>query len=487
MFCTMCGKENDNTSRFCIACGNKLSQLEPVLQEFIEEQPPVVVPEVSEPAQVEEVPPQVQEVPVQVDEAQNAPAKNADVEEVPAEIKDEPAADTEENNYSQQLIQPVEEIPDENEETQTEEVIIEEIAPVTEDIENIEPEATLEAQNIFPEIEPVTQAVPAQQEEIAPAKAIKKKGFMSYTGLVLCFILLFAFVVSTMAGIIAKISISPKQLEKDIDKIDVLDIQVGEMISTDEYDVKKDDTILDIVSKTIQKNSDLKVSEADIRKIYEDTEIRDYMAKKVSAYADYVTNKKDIDEITSKEIVGLIEQNKDKIEEIADIKISDDNLSNLESYLDDNASDLLESLQVKNIDNNLDKYNYSDYDFLFNNWMWICAFSGLGILIILFSFFVFKLNKNAGGSIVYLGSVAISSGALFLVAGIVLMLLKNTIADAFDEASGFASSLISIMSFRVILIGGIVFVAGMITVLIKKLASTVKNNKNKPAEAPQVA
>ena len=487
MFCTMCGKENDNISRFCVACGNKLSQSEPVLQEVIEEQPPVIVPEVSEPAKVEEVPAQVEEAPAQVNEAQKAPAETAEVVEAPAEIKEEAAADTEDNNYSQQLIQPVEDIPEEIEELQAEEVIIEESAPVTEAIASTEPEAAPEAQIIFPEIEPVTQAVPAQHEEVAPAKAIKKKGFMSYSGLVFCFILLFAFVVSLMAGIIAKISISPNQLEKDIDKIDVLDIKVGEMISTDEYDVKKDDTILDIVSKTIEKNSDIKVSEADIRKIYEDTEIKDYMAKKVSAYADYVSNKKDIDEITSKEIAGLIEQNKDKIEEIAGVKISDDNISNLESYLDDNASDLMESLQVKNIDNNLDKYNYSDYDFIFNNWMWICAFSGLGILIILFSFFVFKLNKNAGGSIVYLGSVAISSGALFLAAGIVLMLLKSKIADAFEEASGFASSLISIMSFRIILIGGIIFVAGMITVLIKKLACTLKNNKNKPAEAPQVA
>lgn len=484
MFCTMCGKENENTSRFCVACGNKLTQSETVLKEVIEEQSPNIIPEVSEPAQPEEVPPQVEEAPAQVNEAQKAPAEG---EEAPAEIKEEPVADTEDNNYSQQLIQPVEDIPEEIEEPQPEEVIIEESAPVVEATAATEPEAAPNTQNIFPEIEPVTQAVPAQQEEITTSKAIKKKGFMSYTGLVFCFILLFAFVVSMMAGIIAKISISPKQLEKDIDKINVLDIQVGEMISTDEYDVKKDDTILDIVSKTIQKNSDLQVSEADIRKIYEDTEIRDYMAKKVSEYAAYVSDKKDIEEITSKEIAGLIEQNKDKIEEIADIKISDDNLSNLESYLDDNASDLMESLQVKNIDNNLDKYNYSDYDFLFNNWMWICAFSGLGILIILFSFFVFKLNKNAGGSIVYLGSVAISSGALFLVAGIVLMLLKNTIADAFDEASGFASSFISIMSFRVILIGGIVFVAGMITVLIKKLACTVKNNKNKPIEEPQIA
>ncbi len=487
MFCTMCGKENENTSRFCVACGNKLTQSETVLKEVIEEQSPNIIPEVSEPAQPEEVPPQVEQAPSQVNEAQKAPAETVEVEEAPAEIKEEPVADCEDKNYSQQLIQPVEDIPEEIEEPQPEEVIIEESAPAIEDVVATKPDVAPEAQNIFPEIEPVTQAVPAQQEEIVPAKAVKKKGFMSYTGLVLCFILLFAFVVSMMAGIIAKISMSPKQLEKDIDKINVLDIKVGEMISTDEYDVKKDDTILDIVSKTIQKNSDLKVSEADIRKIYEDTEIRDYMAKKISEYAAYVSDKKDIDEITSKEIAGLIEQNKDKIEEIADIKISDDNLSNLESYLDDNASDLMESLQVKNIDNNLDKYNYSDYDFIFNNWMWICAFSGLGILIILFSFFVFKLNKNVGGSIVYLGSVAISSGALFLTSGIVLMLLKNTIADAFDEASGFASSLISIMSFRVILIGGIVFVAGMITVLIKKLACTVKNNKNKPIEAPQIA
>lgn len=470
MFCSMCGKGNDNNSRFCIACGNKLAQPEPSLMEVVEEQLPVVNTEATEPAKVEE-----------------AKTETVEVKKAPEEIKEESVAEVKEDDFTEQLIQPVEEIPEIIEESQPEEVIIEESSPIVENIGTSEPESTPEIQNTVEDSEPVEQAEPEEQAVITTETVIKKKGFLSYTGLVFCFILLFTFIVSLMAGIIAKVSINPNQLGKDIDKIDILNIQVGGIISTNEYDVQKDDTILDIVYKTVEKNSDFKISKDDIKKVYEDTEIKDYMAKKVSSYMDYVANGKELDEITTKELVGLIEQNKDKIEEITDINISDSNLNNLESYLDDNASDLMESLKAENIDKNIDKYNYSDYDFIFNNWLWICAFSGLGLLIVLFAFFVFKLNKNAGGSIVYLGSVAISSGALFLIAGIVITIIKGTIADAFEEASGFASSLISIISFRFILVGGIVFVAGLITVLVKKLVCMIRNNKNKPAEEPQLA
>ena len=112
----------------------------------------------------------------------------------------------------------------------------------------------------------------------------------------------------------------------------------------------------------------------------------------------------------------------------------------------------------------------------------------MGALIILFTVFVFKLNKNAGGSIVYLGSIAIVVGSLFLAGGAVLLLImKKSIVSAFAEAGGIANAILPLLTFRIILFGAIIFTVGLLTVLIKKLVCVIKNGKNKAVQTPQEA
>ena len=133
----------------------------------------------------------------------------------------------------------------------------------------------------------------------------------------------------------------------------------------------EDDTVQDIIYKTIKANSSFDIKKSDIKEIYEKTEIKDYIAQKVADYAEYITTGNEIDEITSSEFVKLIKDNRDKIEDIADIRITSKNLKNIEEYLDNNGSELMEALTLDYIDETLEEYNVSNYEFLFNKWLWI--------------------------------------------------------------------------------------------------------------------
>lgn len=484
MFCTMCGKECADTAKFCTSCGNKLIHPEEAViePEAVNAEPEVVSfePEVinAEPEVVENT------------------TESANEEEVAIGNEEvvEPVEETETIDYSQQLIQPVEDIEEmpaeieDVEETPVEEIIIEE--PVVQnDTPVVEEVPVAEVEVAQAEESSAVDAVAAEDAIVAeePEKVVKKKGFMSYVGLVFCYILLLVFCTATVSGAIARISISPNQLKNDMNKIDALAIEIGSIVTSDEYEVDEDDTVQDIIYKTIKANSSFDIKKSDIKEIYEKTEIKDYIAQKVADYAEYITTGNEIDEITSSEFVKLIKDNRDKIEDIADIRITSKNLKNIEEYLDNNGSELMEALTLDYIDETLEEYNVSNYEFLFNKWLWIFGFIGLGVLIILFTVFVFKLNKNAGGSIVYLGSIAIVVGSLFLAGGAVLLIMKKSIVSAFAEAGGIANAILPLLTFRIILFGAIIFTVGLLTVLIKKLVCVIKNGKNKAVQTPQEA
>lgn len=474
MFCSKCGNECADTSKFCNSCGNMLTPPQ-TESETVNAEPEVIniEPEAIENAALL---PNEEEAVIDSKEAVEVYEQNETID------------------YSQQLIQPVENveempavIEDVEEEPAEDSIIVDDI--VENNINVDDKVAISEA-----EIASVEENAPAEDEEVAdtdvaeePEKVAKKKGFMSYVGLVFCYMLLLIFCVTGISGVIAKISINPKQLKNDLSKIDALGIEIGSIIVSNEYDVEEDDTIQDIIFKTIEANSSFEIKKSHIKDIYENTEIKNYITQKVADYAEYITTGKNIKEITTSDIVNIIVENKDEIEKIADIKITDNSLKSIEYYLDNNASELMEALSKDKVDETLKEYNYSDYEFLFNNWFWIFGFSSLGVLIILFTVFIFKLNKNTGRSIVYLGSIAITVGSLFLVGGAVLFIIKKSIVSAFAEAGGVVNAILPLLTFRIILFGAIIFTIGLLTVLIKKLVCLIKNSKNKPEQIPQEA
>lgn len=509
MFCSNCGKNLSDTAKFCSSCGQKILANQ-IIQEVTpapENITPVEVP-VSENiihndiAPVEENIAQTEEnvidevvtpieensvndvtAPIEEDTTDNIiiQPKEMPVEMVSEPVEEISTAPIEESpaqeSYAPEFIQPVESF-EQNIDSNIEDKPQEEIIVQQSTMYAAEPSPLPEA--------PIAQA-PIQEEVPAEKPPVVKKGFFAYVGLVVCFAFLLTFLTSFVAVLLGTTSISKSQIKNDINNVDVLNIKVGEIVTSEDFDVQKNDKIEDIIYKTIQANASPKlkdsIKEEDVKKIIKETNIQNYISEKFAGYADYITTGKDCDDISSKDIVNLIDENKDAIEKIIDKDITSGNLDNLENYLDENASEVIDSLSIKNVEKSIDKSNVPE--FIYKKWFWIVSLIGLGILTALFAFFIFKINKNTAGSIVVLGSAFIASGALLLVSSLSFLIFKSSILDGIGNIKDIADKIMTVLLLRVVIYGAITFVIGLLAVVIKKLVYKLKGKKQEKLAVAQ--
>ena len=173
----------------------------------------------------------------------------------------------------------------------------------------------------------------------------------------------------------------------------------------------------------------------------------------------------------------LLDDNKEEIQTIANITIEEENLNNLQNFLDNDAVEVMQVFSTEGIEENLDEINFSEYEFFFKKTTWIGSLVGLGIIILLLSFFVFKLNKNKAGSFAIIGSVALVSGIIYLLAGISVFILKDTILENVTQFKELINSVMSIVLYRALIVGAITFALGFITILIKRNVVKIKAKK----------
>lgn len=415
MYCSNCGKKNSDTAKFCDECGAFLKR----------------VPQTDDNTHV----------------YQN--------EATPAEAE---------------LIQPVEDISVENEEET--DTVTEYVAPEPVEPEPVTPEVQEDKQqgDLFPlDDEPLEEASCQVDAPVLVTKTAK-----SYVGLVFSYILIFILAVTFIGGIFLKVSVNGKQVSKDIGKIDLIDMQVGTILSSSDFDIDSKDTVEDIVYKSIQAYSDFNVSKDELDRIYDETNIKDFIADRTGEYADFVITGKKTDGITADDLYNLVDENKSKIEEITDIEIKDIHMQKLKEYFAKDDNQIVKLLSTQRIENKIESYGIDRITALTQNWVVYCALGALAIFIVLMSVLVFRVNKNNGASVIYLASVPIAIGSILLLCGIALYPFADKILSLFGNMKGIAEAYVPVMRGRLLLFGIIIFAVGLITVFVKKLVYRLK-------------
>lgn len=431
MFCENCGKKVSDDAKFCDACGAFIGKNKgTALNDTPAKDNTKVFDLEAEPSEAELIQPVEDISPLDVDD-------DIVTEYVEPEIVQE---------------QPSEEIKEAEESG---------IIPAQQEIEQSEAAVINEAES---EIE----------QPPVDAPVIIGKTAKSYVGLVFSYILIFILVLAFVGALLFKVSFNGRQLSKDIKKANIIDMQVGTLVKSNDFQVDKKDTVEDIIYKSIQAYSDFDVSKDELDQIYSETDIKNYIADKTGEYVDFVVSGKDIDGITGDDLYKLVEDNKDKIEQIADIEIKDVHMDALKKYLDKDDNTLVTALSTKNIEKSLESNGIDKVTALLQDWVIYCALGGLAIFIVLMSIVVFKVNRNKGGSVVYLSSVVIAIGSILLLAGISLYVFTDKIVSLFGEAKGVADAFVPTVRGRLLFFGIIMLAAGIIAVVIKKLVTKSK-------------
>ncbi len=307
----------------------------------------------------------------------------------------------------------------------------------------------------------ITRAEDEVQREKKPVKEVTRG---MKIGSVFLSILAFFMTVLFIISLFAKTTFSQKTLEASIQKIDYTNIQLGDIMADRDLaiDVKEGDTTIDVVYEALSKQGRVEVTRGDVEEIFEETNFTEYISEKLSGYARYTITGAELDEITPRGIMRLVEENKDTIEDIIGLRIEDEDLDSLENYLED--EEILDSFSAEKIDETLKENNATAVRIFFSDTvLMVILILSLLILIgdiVLISF----LHRRMKAPLSYIGIPVLTGGLLITITLIVMNIMKASLFKSVKEIYTSIKPLLSSIIGRGILISAITAFLGLLMV-----------------------
>lgn len=303
-------------------------------------------------------------------------------------------------------------------------------------------------------------------------KPVKEASKGLKVGSVFLSLLAFLMTVLFIISLFAKTTFSQKALETSIQKIDYTKIALGDIMADRDVDidVAEGDTTIDVVYEALTEQGKVNVTRGDVEEIFEETSFTDYISEKLSEYTRYAVTGAEIDEITPREIIRQVEANKDTIEEITDLRITDEDLDELENYLENDG--ILESISPAKIDETMEENHASAVRKFFSDTVLLVILIFSLLILISDIALISYLHRRVKAPLSYIGIPVLTGGLLFMIGMLVLNIMKASLFKSIREIyQSIRPSLSSILG-RGILIGAITAILGLLMVvgyvLIKK-------------------
>lgn len=314
----------------------------------------------------------------------------------------------------------------------------------------------LEAGNVI-----VKQADMADKKEKRPVKVV---GTGAKVGSVFLSILAFLLTFTLLVALFVKLTFSQGALEASIQKIDYTGIELGDLLADSDLDidVREGDTTIDVVYEALTEHGRVNISRDDVEKIFEETTFTDYISEKLSGYARYAVTGAEPEEITAREIVRLVKDNKDEIEEITDLEITSEDLDELESYLEEDG--LLDSLSLDKIDETMEENNVDSLRTFFSDTVLMIIIIVVLLLLIGDIVLISLLHRRVKAPLSYIGIPILTGGLLFTTIFIVINIMKSRFFEEIQAIYNSIKPLLASILTRGILIGIITALIGMLMV-----------------------
>ncbi len=314
----------------------------------------------------------------------------------------------------------------------------------------------MEAGNVIIE-HPVT----APKKIKRPAKEI---GLGIKIGSVFLSILAFVLTILLITSLFAKTILSQKTLEASVQKIDYINMELGDLLADSdlEIEVNPGDTTIDIVYEALTKQGEVDISRSDVEELFEETTFSDYISEKLSSYARYAVTGAEPEEISSREIVRLVRENRKVIEETANLKITEDDLNQLESYLEEDR--LLDSISIKKIDETLSENKVDGIRKILSDTVLLVIIIVSMLLLVGDIVLISVLHRRVRAPLAYIGIPLLAGGLLFTVVLLVVNIIKPRLFNGIKEIYASIKPFVSAVLMKGILIGAITAVIGMLMV-----------------------
>lgn len=329
----------------------------------------------------------------------------------------------------------------------------------------------------FPPVPP-TAPVKTKTKERKPRK---KAGAGAHIAAVFICILLFAFLVATLAVATVQNAVTESAINDAISRTHIDSLKVEDLF--DETQVKSmgldlksgSDTLIDFLYDNIdQSNFAEPLSREDFRKIALSDEFRDFVAMTISRRASKVidgikTNVVDVDEI-----ISFVRSQRDYLSDVIGYKITDTEIDNLRTMLEENYGEALSKLEIQPMNKYVNEGAASAIRLVFSKWILIV----LIVVVVLLMALIFLVIRSAKHGLMYNGVTFVVAGLPFVLAaaafsiGLIPIKSSESIVQFLLLAAGAISRIL-------ILLGSIVVAAGIIMIVASCITRSVQNKKQR--------
>ena len=278
----------------------------------------------------------------------------------------------------------------------------------------------------------------------------------------------------------ARNSVSKKTITKAIDSIDLATVPVSDFNinsqTLDEYELDDNSSLFELIASFINKNvPDAEVTIDQIKDFFNSNgvnQVKAFIEEKSGEYIDSFLSDNEEGKLEASEIIDLIRNLSDDIEKTTGIKLSEDNLSNLENKINDLELGMTSVSSIK------DKVPVVG---TIGKFLSVKSFRSSIILAAVLAVLILVINiRHIGTGLTTLAIPSLITGLLFLAFGGIMALITRVIKNMLSELPQFVQNLTDIISSKPLLIYGAVFIAAGI--LLSVAAAVIKKTVRKKEE-----
>jgi len=307
-------------------------------------------------------------------------------------------------------------------------------------------------------------------EPIKTKKPKKKNGPIAYVLAVFLCIFIFIFSMGFLALFTVRGTLNENAINSIVDRIDITTIRVGRMLNL-EGDAYIDNYTLPqwLLSRTnVEVIRRYSITERTFERMLEQTTLTTFVVETLTRYAEGLLRGDGSINVTTREIMRLVERNENTIYRISNYRVSQNDRNNLEQGLADG-----------------DIQNTSRLDYILGEGgvtaiRWVLSvpvLAALVLLVVLFGLIVFLVyGRQARPAVVSVGYTLIITGALFGT----LSLFANSIVRVFIPVSvdrQLVDAALSVIRGNGILSALIVFICGIVMIAAAMAVIAIKNKK----------
>lgn len=303
-----------------------------------------------------------------------------------------------------------------------------------------------------------------RQTKLDKKKSGEKAGAGLMTGSVFLSIFAFLIILVFIVTLFVRTIISEDAIHTAVQEVDYSDIRLGDMLAEEELDIsiEEDDTTLDIVYDALVEYGEAELSRGDLEQIFAETTFNEYISEKLTGYARYAVTGGRLDEITAVEITDLVEDNRNIIEDIIDVELTDRDLDELEEYLEKDG--ILDSFSAEEFDKSIVENKLDKMHLVLSDTVLMIILAASAAILLADMLLIAYLHKRFRAELNFIGFPMLFAGLLFTAAMLTVNIIKSGLYADQAYLKDILEPVIGSFFGRGILIGGISFIAGIIMV-----------------------